>query len=374
MRRRYRRSHTGVATASCRSRGTRRRTEPYVTGGRIHDRLFGPGLDESDRLGLLPGLASIHYPVGHLVLVDDRGRSRLSLPYPELRRCWFRDRHYNFMRGDLARLLYAKVDPPVVRFGVTVRSCAQDDAEVHVTLSDGTATVADLLVGADGVHSKVRALAFGPEKQFLRPLGYRAAAFVIANSWLRLSLDDFITITVPQRQVAIYPIREGLATFFLRKVGDEAARDEDACGELDRHYGDLDWVLPELLYACDETKPVYLDDVAQIVMPEWHVGRIGLVGDACGCVSLLAGQGASMAVFGASMLADALSSSPTVGIALERYQRTVQPLVARRQAAGRTLAKWFVPDTALRLAARDLVLRLSLSPLVAPLIRRQIAA
>ena len=98
-----------------------------------------------------------------------------------------------------------------------------------------------------------------------------------------------------------------------------------------------------------------------------------LVGDACQCVSLLAGQGASMAMAGAYVLAEELSEAESVTLALTRYQHRVQPSIASKQASGRNLARWFVPRGPVRLAMRDLFMRLSTWSPVARLVRRQLA-
>jgi 2-polyprenyl-6-methoxyphenol hydroxylase-like FAD-dependent oxidoreductase len=123
--------------------------------------------------------------------------------------------------------------------------------------------------------------------------------------------DAFNTVTVPNRQVAAYPIRRGrLATFFLaatkRPVQDHSRN--AALQALDREFDHLDWIVPRLLLAAPHASSIYFDDVSQIEMPTWSVGQVTLVGDACGCVSLIAGQGASLAMLGSYLLAQALSS------------------------------------------------------------------
>ena len=98
---------------------------------------------------------------------------------------------------------------------------------------------------------------------------------------------------------------------------------------------------------------------------------MALVGDACGCVSLIAGQGASLAMLGGYVLARALSSESDVPTALHRYEREMRPLVVAKQQAGRKFARWFLPDSPRRLWVRDLSLRLADFPPFGPFIRRQ---
>ena len=340
---------------------------------------LGSGYDASERLGLLEDLASIHDPVDRFTIVDAAGRERVSLPYSLLRKRLFGNRHFNFMRGELVRLLARRVEGHVdLRLGTTIASIQQRTSSAAVTLTDDTVHEVDLLVGSDGVHSLVRRLVFGAESQYVRFLGDRAAAFVIDHP--SSSLDPggaVVTMTVPNRQVTIYPVRGArVATFFLHRVGDDvrARQKSSACGELQAVYGDLGWRVPELLSRCSSAGPVYFDDVQQIRMPSWCAGRVVLIGDACQCVSPVVGQGASMAVAAAHVLADELSRTTNVQSALQAYERRLKPAIERQQAAGQRLAKWFVPADAFRLRIRNLVTEMSAWPVVAAVLRHRMAA
>ncbi len=133
-------------------------------------------------------------------------------------------------------------------------------------------------------------------------------------------------------------------------------------------------LIPEVLNRGDDARDVYLDEVAQVVMPKWSAGRAVVVGDAGYCVSLLAGQGASMAVGGAYVLAEELErSGPDVQAALARYERRLRPAIVKKQAAGRNIARWFVPETAFRLAVRDAVMRMSASAIGGWILKRQVS-
>ncbi|WP_375772845.1 FAD-dependent monooxygenase [Archangium gephyra] len=340
----------------------------------------GSGYDASERLGLLPELERIHYPISHLTFVDERGRVRVSLPYRLLRRRFFEDRHFNFLRGELARLLYARIEGKVeLRFHTTVEALEQHGGRVRVRLSDGTEDDFELLVGADGVHSQIRRLAFGPEERFARFVGCNTAAFILDSPPDRLhDHAAFTTLSVRKRQVAVYPIRGGrLATFFLHRAESpiEDLSRESALRELRTVYGGLDWIVPELLERCTQVSSFYFDTVTQIEMPRWSNGRVVLLGDACQSVSLLAGQGASMAVAGAYILAEELGAAGSdVPAALDRYEQRLKPSIEDKQAAGRRMADWFVPKSRFGLALRDLALRVSLWPGVSSMLRRRMAA
>lgn len=339
---------------------------------------FGPGYDASEKMGLLPEIEGIHYQIPRLAFFAPSGKERFSLSYATLRRNLFGDRHFNFMRGDLERLLYSKIEDRVeVRLGTSVDSFEQDGAKVRVKLTDGTTSSFDVLVGADGVHSRVRELAFGTEESFSRSLGYYTAAYIVDDARMREGVGGaFYTLTVPGRQVAVYPISGGrLATFFIHKA-EHLLPDfspQTVRAQLHRAYGGMGWIVPELLERCHQRSRVYFDEVAQIEMSGWSRGGVVLVGDACGCVSLLAGQGASMAVCGAYTLAEefgaAQEGEEDIAAALTRYESKLRPPVQKRQKAGRRLARWFVPEDHARLVVRDAVMRMTTSSLASLVLR-----
>lgn len=336
---------------------------------------FGPGLDVAETLDLWPDLDAIHYPIPRLRFVDAAGREKFALRYPELRRRVFRDRHFNFLRGDLERVLYDRVkDHADLRFGTTIAEVTQDKSAAHVRLSDGRIESFELVVGADGVHSHVRDIAFDTAgASGCRYLGYRTAAFICAESVPGVPADSFSTLTLPGRQVAVYPIRGGrLATFFVYATPTPLPDPRGVSAELDRVFGDLGWIVPDLLNAARAAPHPYAGAVTQVVLPAWSHGRVVLLGDAAHCVSLLAGQGASLAMAGAYHLAGSLTlAEPNVAAALTRYEQTLRPLVEERQAAGRRMAGWFVPRDGLRLILRDTLTRLATLPLATPFLQRE---
>jgi 2-polyprenyl-6-methoxyphenol hydroxylase-like FAD-dependent oxidoreductase len=100
--------------------------------------------------------------------------------------------------------------------------------------------------------------------------------------------------------------------------------------------------------------------VAQIEMPGWSHHHVVLVGDACQCVSLAAGQGASLAMAGAYILAEEMARHENdLPRALLRYEARVKPAITNKQRAGRRTIKWFAPDSNFRIAIRDFAMRLA---------------
>ncbi|MFC4075635.1 FAD-dependent monooxygenase [Salinithrix halophila] len=336
------------------------RTEGYMID------FFGPGYEVAEKMGLLPELEAIHYPIQSVKFLHVQGEEKLSISYASLRSL-FQGRHYNFMRESLERLLYQRVKGRIdFRFGTTIQSLAQDPDQVDVTLSDGSSITCDLMVGADGVHSKVRSLAFGEDRSPLNFLGYYTAAYVLDKPWGDSKEDSFYMLTSPGRQVGVYPIDEKrLATFFLYKAPrlDQSITRETINRELQSHYGDLGWIVPELLTACETAPDLYFDEVSQVQMAEWKRGRVVLVGDACQAVSLVAGQGASMAMAGAYILSRELQREQNISIALQNYERLMQPPITKIQKSARRFASWFVPENRLTLWMRETTMQLAVKPL-----------
>ncbi len=271
----------------------------------------------------------------------------------------------NIMRGDLERVLFNELPETVeVRFDVTIDEVKSEEEHVEVLLTDGGRERADLLVGADGIHSRVRELVFGDEHQFLRYLGFHTAAYIFEDWGLRGELEGgFRMLSAPGREVGLYPIRDGkVASFFVHRTPNKVLPSSH-CEELEKVYGDLGWVVPHALRHCRDYSKIYYDQVAQIEVPQWSRGRVTLIGDACHAVSLLAGQGASTAMGGAYLLARELrDGNGPVQQRLAGYEARLKPLIKSKQAAGRRTADWIVPPSRWRIAARNVVLRLASLP------------
>jgi 2-polyprenyl-6-methoxyphenol hydroxylase-like FAD-dependent oxidoreductase len=334
----------------------------------------GHGFDVASRLDILSELAKIHYHVKDLVFVDEKGDERVSVPYGVLRHRLFGGRHFNVMRGDLERLLFDRLRDLVdIRFGTTLTHFEQRRDEIGVGLSDGTAGDFDVLVGADGVHSMVRQMAFGPDEHFTRFLGCYSLAFILQRTPQGLRRDAFVTMSMPGRQVAVHPLRGGrLAVLFVYRIDrpvEEFGRDA-ALGELRKAFGSAGWFVPELLARAEEAPDVHFEAVTQIEMPSWSANRVVLLGDACQCASLLDGQGASRAHAAAYVLAHEFDGNPKdIYAALLKYERRLKPSVGKKRAAGRKIANWLVPSSAWRLSVRDLSLRMSVWPLASSVVR-----
>jgi 2-polyprenyl-6-methoxyphenol hydroxylase-like FAD-dependent oxidoreductase len=158
------------------------------------------------------------------------------------------------------------------------------------------------------------------------------------------------------RSVGVYAPRGGrVAMFGVHRVEDPRLP-ADPRAEIQLRYAGLGPRVDALLERCPAPEEVYYDQVAQVVAPRWSAGRVALVGDAAGAVSLLAGQGASLAVAGGTLLARRLLELD-VATASAAYEHELRPVVEEKQEAGRRAAGSFVPRDRLGLWTRRAALR-----------------
>lgn len=336
---------------------------------------YSSGFDVAEKMNLLSVLQekSRQYPVTKLTFVDKQGKPRATLDVEKFRRM-LQYRYLPLMRGDLETAIYESVKDRVpVRFGTSIDRLENLPDGVAVTFSDGMCETYDLVIGADGIHSNVRRLAWGDESQFDRFLGFYVVWGVIED-FLGTS-NAFIGHFEPNVQATVYSIgRKQLAVFFAFRseklnVHGRAAQMQ----ALEKILGNTGWVVPQLLERMKKVEDFFFDAAAQIQMEQWHNDRVALVGDACQCLTLLAGQGASMAMAGAYLLADELyKAGGDYKTAFPAYQHALQPEIERRQKDARGLAGSFVPRNNFEIALSHFFLNAAFWPVFRSLFAKQI--
>jgi 2-polyprenyl-6-methoxyphenol hydroxylase-like FAD-dependent oxidoreductase len=244
------------------------------------------------------------------------------------------------LRGDLSQVLYDDTrDGVEYVFGDRIAELVQDVDGVDVTFASGDRRRFDLVVGADGLHSPLRAMAFGRPERFVRHLGLVLAFYSVPNEF---ELDRWlIEYQESGRSALLRPIHDAtqaMAMFsFSSPDFDVDYRDVEAQKRLlrERMTG-LGWLTPRILAHLDDTPDFYLDQVAQVVMDRWSSGRVGLIGDAAYSASPMSGQGTGLALVGAYLLAGELAAAgwnPQAGFAA--YEQKMRPFVEANQEIGR---------------------------------------
>ncbi|SEA71774.1 MULTISPECIES: FAD-binding domain [unclassified Mycobacterium] len=351
-------------------------TAPQLrTGGYLID-FWGVGYAIAERMGLADAIQRAGYGIDQVRLVDGRGRKTGGFAVSPFRRV-FDGRYISLPRGELARLIYEAVGDDVETvFGDRITAIDQRDEGVHVAFEHSGRREFDLVIGADGVHSAVRGLAFGAAA-LQRRMGYWVAAFEAGGYRPRDELV-YLAHNKPGRLVARFAQRND-RTMFLFVVADdqltgmEPADDAEVRRALRQVFGDDGWECPAILAALDRAEDLYFDRVSQIKVDRWSQGRVALIGDAASCVSLLAGEGTGLAMLQAYVLAGELDRARgDHRAAFRRYEQLLRPLIEGKQESARAFAGALAPRTSVGLWTRNRVSRLlDIPALAAWAIRRE---
>jgi 2-polyprenyl-6-methoxyphenol hydroxylase-like FAD-dependent oxidoreductase len=303
------------------------------TGGYPID-VRGTAIDVVERMGFLPDLRGAHIASKRLTFIDGEGRALAELG-PEL---MTGGRDVEVPRGVLTKMLFESTRRDAsYRFGTSIASLVDRGEDVQVTFDNGGRETFDFVIGADGLHSNTRALVFGPESQFEHPIGFYFAGFLTPNT-LGLSREA-ICCNLPGRLAGLYAVGDRPETvhtflaFAHPRISEQEVRDQDRQRRLTAEaFAGGGWKIPELVEAMLAADDLYLDAVQQIRMPSWSRGRVALVGDAAYALSFLTGQGTSLALIGAYVLAGELASHADHGAAFAAYDRKLRPFVDLNQA------------------------------------------
>ncbi len=343
------------------------------TGGYIID-FWGAGFEVAERMGLLPEILELGYKVREVRVVNAEGQPASSFPADAFFRATG-GRYTSLPRGELAALIFRRIEGKVETiFGDSVSAIEQSEGSAWVTFESGARREFDLVIGADGLHSRVRELAFGPQDRFEKYLGYKVAAFEVAGYRPREELV-YVMFTEVGQQASRFSMR-GDHTMFLFIFADpspDGRTDGDVAAQkrlLRERFGNSGWECRKILDALEGVDNLYFDRVSQIRMgPQpgsWSQGRIGLVGDAAFCVSLLAGQGSALAMAAAYILAGELHRSHGDYVrAFAEYQKLFGPFVLKKQRSALRFAGSFAPKSKFALHLRNLVMNLMRIPWIA---------
>ncbi|QLH19525.1 FAD-dependent monooxygenase [Streptomyces sp. Rer75] len=319
-------------------RAPERRTGGYFV------RFFGPGYAAAERLGLLDALPNRQRPGARGFEIDRSGRVTPGLTFPDqgdgtpLRM---------LLRSDLERVLYDAVHDLVeIRYGTGPAAITQDRHQVTVTMTDGSVESADLLIGADGIHSTVRSLAFGPEDLYREDFDHAVAACVIDGALPGVRDGDTMVATAPGRSAWIntYVDHPPVAFLLYRTPWPAAEVRKNPSDALREVFGDFGGtIVPAMLNAMDRSESVLFDQVSQIHINRWSQGRVVLLGDSAWCMSLYSGQGSGMGIAGAELLSRLLEEHDCVPSALGAWEQQLRPLTTRYQKEALRMQHFFMP-------------------------------
>lgn len=339
------------------------------TGGFVLN-LWGIGYDALERMGLLPRLLELQHHSDELRMVDRTGRTRGGYPSSVLLKL-ANGRMASLARSDIAATIYASLDARVETvFGDSITAINDDASRVHVEFEHSPPREVDLVIGADGLHSRVRQLVFGPDATFEYPLGCHVASFEVAGYRPRNG-NVYVAHTAPGRYVARFPMRDDRMLFFVL-LRDEHLKARIPTSHIERKVAltdalaDIGWESAAILSALQQVDDIYFDSISQIRMDAWAKGRVVLIGDAAACPSLIAGEGAGLALAAAYVLAGELHRhGGNSAAAITRYQALLKAPFARKQKQAESLVASFVPRTSLGVRVRDyatLLMRLPVFP------------
>ncbi|MFI6369947.1 FAD-dependent monooxygenase [Streptomyces sp. NPDC050546] len=366
-------SGAGVAGLACaRELGTRGHDITVVEYGR-HLRLAGTPIDirgdaieAVDRMGLLARIQKQRVRMSELTqFVDSAGEPVARIPMAEISDS---DDDIELLREDLVRILAdALPETATIRFGDSIETLTdggEGDGEngggVDVRFASGRTGRYDLVLGADGQHSVVRELVFGPEEDYLRHLG---VYFALADHPGEASTEGANSIyNVPNRMAGVFRYKgRAVAVFQFRSEPiDYDHRDLDAQKKIliDAFAGHRSWRIPELLDAALADPGFFFTSASQIHLPSWHRGRVALVGDAGYSPAFLSGRGTSLALTGARFLAEELErSGDDHTAAFARYEARQRPYVTFAQNRVYSGRDRMLPTSWAAIAARNEALR-----------------
>jgi 2-polyprenyl-6-methoxyphenol hydroxylase-like FAD-dependent oxidoreductase len=324
--------------------------------------LFGPAMDVAEWTGVLPAVTGARTRTEIVSFQRANGRG-VDVEMRSLV-AGISGRHAEIMRGELASILFeATRDDAQYLFEDTILSMVDEPDGIDVTFEHSPAARFDMVIGADGLHSNVRRLVFGPERQFRRFLGGYLAGAPLPNY---RGLDGRMEVwNAPGRLAAIYPVH-GTTTarggFLFRRSEEYGVDHRDIDGQkrlLHTIYGQDGWQVPRLLAEMDAATDFYFDSISQIVMDSWVKGRVTLVGDAGYSPGPAVGGGTSMAMVGAYVLAQELAQAGrNVQKGLTAYQDRMRRLADKARSIGPSTMSTLIPRTSIQVRLLPELLRL----------------
>jgi 2-polyprenyl-6-methoxyphenol hydroxylase-like FAD-dependent oxidoreductase len=299
------------------------------------------------RMGILDAVKARQTHLSRTTIVDEQGRPVARMPAHVFAG------DVEILRGDLATILHeATLDTTEYLFGDSITRLEERPGGVHAWFSRASPRTFSLVVGADGLHSNVRRLAFGEHDRFIEDLGLCVSIFSVPD-WPGLDQAGLLC-SVPGRTAGVFGAGDGraIAQLYFAAPGvsydhRDAAQQKKIVAEA---FAGMGWRVPQLLEAMQEAPGFYFDTVSQVRLDSWSAGRVALLGDAA-CAAGPGGNGTGNAVVAAYVLAGELAAARgDHQAAFQRYQQLLRPYVARGQRQARGGKDFLAPPTPKKIA------------------------
>lgn len=259
-----------------------------------------------ERMGVLDELRRIQTHGGAFSCVDEHGHEIFRLPEA------FAGGEVEVHRADLSRVLYELCAGVEFLFGDTVTGLTERAGGVDVEFATAAPRTFDVVVGADGLHSVVRRLAFGDESRYVRHLGHYLAGWDLPNSLGVGTVSQQYNVPGAMASVSADPRdpdRAGALVVFASPRLDIGWRDvEQQKRVVTEALTGMRWHVPRLLETLPDAPDLYFDSISHVSVPRWSSGRVVLLGDA-GWGVTLGGMGVGTGVVGAYVLAGELAAA-----------------------------------------------------------------
>ncbi|GAB3766742.1 FAD-dependent monooxygenase [Microlunatus parietis] len=328
-------------------------------GGHAVD-LFGPAVDVVERMGLLPEIEAESTRNELISLVKPDG-SLLDIPVDDVAST-ISGRHVEILRGVLTQLLYRTAENEAeFVFGDMITRLDDQPDGVEVEFEHGRPRRFDLVIGADGLHSGVRRLAFGEESALTRYTGAWLGVYSMPDV-LRIQGRTLLHLT-PGRLIATYPVHQtGEARVLLLERSEQEPPGIRAGAEAQRallreRFATAGWQVPTLLDHLESADDLYVDSITQVTLDQWAKGRVALVGDAGYAPGPAVGGGTSLAMIGGYVLAGELGRTDDHDQAFAAYRAEIGEFVRRSSRIAPAMVAQSVPLTPLGVRAMALALR-----------------
>jgi 2-polyprenyl-6-methoxyphenol hydroxylase-like FAD-dependent oxidoreductase len=315
----------------------------------------GAALDCAKRMGILDAIKKAKLPTKGLKFMNEQNYVQGTMLVEEIGAISPDDTEIR--RDDLVDILYAKVkDTVAYKFGNRITYLDQNPENVNVTFKDETADTYDFVIGADGIHSGVRKLIFGKEEQFTHFLNFYFSVFTVDGS---LGEQNYaLMYNTPNNMATVYFYNNDSAdTLLAFRAPNKITFDRyDIQGQkqivIDAFEG-LGWKVPQILEELRQADNFYLDQGCQIKLPTWTNGRVALIGDAGYAPAFPTGMGSTLAMHGATVLADTMAECNNHETAFAVYNETFRPVVEKLQATVYDGISFVLPDTVDKIYARN---------------------